>query len=531
MQLIAVQRLVYIWACLYLVIASVEAKGGRGGGGGGGGRGSSGGGSRGGSSGGSSGGRSSGSRTTGSSSIGSGYRSNRGVSSSGSYYKSVPTTNTGKYTYQRGLGGGGYIGSGSYRPRGYYIGSYGYYGYYPYMYPFGYGHYYPYCGYDCRYGGRYNDNNSSSYYYARPYDTAAGVLNNNSTGPVVISTIRNDGNEDGGDIDNRLQFIFSAAKYPSVRSTYYDTSASEIAAPGTGDPGDFTLGLTLYRLIEYADVDGDSVYTDGKDTQVRYLDLSAAAWSPFAFTQKTAGDRDYYESTIRMTALPTSADGTRSNVTASPATVTLTFRTANAVINTTETLNPTIPNSAGIDMAVTGFGLSPNSPVKLALIVLIRTAEVFGQDPDLPSNQGNRTKGVQAGDAAGARVEWSATGYATSTNSISTRVPNLSVTGSQPLFNNATLPQGLNNAEDDRITRGRPEATYAQVININLDPAAAAGAPLAPNTTQTVSLVSFLDEQVLTPENGGMSSRGFTTLTAAVACFATMVTLFVNTYA
>ncbi|KAJ3180421.1 hypothetical protein HDU87_001930 [Geranomyces variabilis] len=410
-------------------------------------------------------------RTSPGSSIGSGYRTS-GTSS-------VPRTFGGTYSSSSGSGylgsGSGYVGSGPFRPRPYWIavipfyawaGSAAYHG----------GYLGAYCGFSCRYYSRYSDQQGN--YYARVVDP---IATNSTTGAVSIATVKN---TDAAS-DNRMQWVFGNG---TIRSIYYDTSDPQVART---QPADFTFGMALYQFVEYTDTDANGFYSPG-DAVVRSVDLTQG-WSPLVFAEKAAADgRKYFEGTIQFSAAPTTvnttantaapvaANSTTTTTAAGAATFALTIRSSNVLINDTAPGIIVLPNSVGLDLAITNYAFAAPTN-KLALITLLSSAEVFGQDPDLNvTNDGNVTKGVQFGDKAGGRIEWF------------TSTPGRgSTTGSRVVF---PLPSPLPapGPEDARVTAGRAETAYVQAINV-VPGTTDAAAPIR------VSMISFLDEQVLTP--------------------------------
>ncbi|KAI8920178.1 hypothetical protein DFJ77DRAFT_231430 [Powellomyces hirtus] len=464
MRVVTIQ-IVLSWMLVFLALSphfseAAPGKGGGGGRSGGGGSRSSGGGSR--SSGGSgfSGSAKGGTRTTPGSSIGSGYRASRG-------YVPIPSTYSGGYTSATRSG---YIGRGGVGfPRTFYYGLFGYWGFYGVYAYSGF-----YCGYSCRYSDRYNDDNGRGY-YARPFDP---VPPNALANPVSFSTVRN--TNDGP--DNRMTFILKQdTAHPGVRPIYFDESGPEAAANG---PGDFTYALSLFQLVEYVDRDADGIYTPA-DAPVRILDMAANKWSPIIFEAKGTNDnpaKTYYEAKSKSTSAPAA-----NNATGPPVVPTfeIIYRTSNVLINNTATVPAVtvVPNSVTMDLTITGFQFA-NASTRLALVTLLSSAEQFGQDPELSVADGNRTKGVQFGDKAGGRFEWLL------------RTESATVTGSRVEFPLPATPPAPG-PDDARIIGARTETTYTQALNI---------VPAQNNTPIRVSMIVFLDEQILTPELSGASS-------------------------
>ncbi|KND02658.1 uncharacterized protein SPPG_01744 [Spizellomyces punctatus DAOM BR117] len=403
-------------------------------------KGSSGGGGKGGSTGGKGGGTSSGGKNTGSggstggkpsgiprtspgSTIGSGYKTKG--------YTPGAATNRGVFNPSNRGVGSGFFGNGLGHNRLFWIALFG---------PLAFHH----CGYHCRYGQRYNENEGK--YYVRQYDP----LVNNNTKTVIYSTARN--TDDGA--DNRMQFVFSTASYPSIRATYYDSSNVQ-AASGEGD---FTYGLTLFRVLEYVDGDGNGVFSQA-DNVTRSVDLNQGQWGPLSFIEKFSDTRRYYEATSEMVA-PV-ANSTQ-NVTFA-----VTFRATNILINSTDTL--VLPNAGMIDFNIKG--LTPQTNV--ALQVLLRSSEQFKSDPNPTLKDGNLTKGIGFGDAAGGRFEWFTT----------------SATGSPLTSDNITNPTAGTTSEDTRIVGGKNETVQMQTLNL-----------VSGSGSVNVRAISFLDEEILTPE-------------------------------
>ncbi|KAJ3147669.1 hypothetical protein HDU86_007917 [Geranomyces michiganensis] len=387
-------------------------------------------------------------RTIPGSSIGSGYRS-PGVSSS------IPRTFGGGYSP---VSRAGFLGGGLYRPRPYWIAIIPFYAWAgaSVLNPY----YGPYCGWNCRYYSRYND--QSGNYYARPYEP---IATNATTGAVTLTTVRNTDTA----FDNRMQWVISGGG-TTIRSIYHDTSDPEIART---QPADFTYGLSLYQMVEYIDTDANGFYSPA-DAVVRTMSLTTGWTTPLVFAEKTFSGRTYQEGTIGMS---------------SPnATFALTFRASNVLINDTSAGVTVLPNSIGLDLVMTKYNLTAPTN-KLALITLLSSAEAFGQDPDLEQvADGNVTKGVQFGDKAGGRFEWLTAPFGGGATS-----------GSRVVF---PLPSPLPAAgpEDARVTSGRPETTYVQALNV-VPPSSS-----DPASPVRVSMIAFLDEQILTPDAASSSS-------------------------
>ncbi|KAL1921143.1 uncharacterized protein VTP21DRAFT_10859 [Calcarisporiella thermophila] len=234
--------------------------------------------------------------------------------------------------------------------------------------------YYP--GYHHKYE-RYNSDNA--FFYVREFQTPSQP--NATTG--WVDTVQSTEKE-----HNRLRFLVTTegGGFPRMRATYFDTSNPEVVM------ADFTFGLTLYKLVEFADVDGGGAFDSG-DRVLSEWPLNRT-WTPITFSNLTDPiGLNYFQTEL------SAADGATS--------VRLRMRIANTKLRFQEYGNMTtevLPNTLKYDLVVANYPFSATDS-RLALVSVFHSQVITLLDPIVP-NDTNVTKGVSTGMQSEGRWDW-----------------------------------------------------------------------------------------------------------------------------